>query len=998
MNMVYQPDLKAHLSFDEHKKVRYIHHTQEYWLSDYNSPRKAAIDYLQRIAHVFKIPTAQLNHLSQKVSFLEPRDEGLDYRLSEEKQLFDSTTYGFYQTYLNVPIWQAGLSVTVKQNPSRVVYSANNNQEGVNAKLPDADAIERYKQMFRQAEASKYSANIKGEGEQEESETASFIRHILGTTEQISESLSEETAATQQTEPPKINRGRFFVYKYDERNRQIGHPRNNPDNIGSNVSGVIEKDDVHPTLPLPPVPDNIQDGQYYLVAELVFSLTTPEWGRLNWRVLVEVETNAILYLRALIDGVNGLVFTYDPITSTGVLTNTADQSNAALNPLRDDVVLSNLEPPVAGTQPLVGTYVQVIDDDSPAVMPPTQPTGNDFDYEVRTNNFAAVNAYYHADQLFALIEDLGFPIASYFDGTSFPIHVDHRASTSSSPGASGIEINAFCQGDGEGNGIGLVGYCLGDTGDTTNPIGRATDKWVHWHEIGGHGILWDHVDSPNFGFAHSAGDGLAALQNDPESLLRGLPERFRYAPFRAGLDRWFNRDVTTGWAWGGSQDSGGYNSEQILATTHFRIYRSLGGDAADVARRWFASRVVTYLILRAVGTLTPATNPNNALGFCNALMAVDLLDWTSEGLAGGAYNKVIRWAFEKQGLFQPPGAPTPVVSVGAPPAVDVYINDGRNGEYEYKHDHWNNTSVWNRNMADGGTGHQPAIMGVTNYAYVTIKNRGTTAASNVVVKGYHCLPGAGLTWPTDFVQMTPLSGIVIASIGANNTEEVTVGPFEWIPNTNVYGHDCLLMIASTDGDPSNIDNFTAGETIEEWRLVPHDNNVGQRNVQLVPGGGGTEGLIRGLHEHVFVAGNTFRRRATMELKVQLPKILSANGWQLTFKNIDGNRFVLKPGEKRRIVIDLVPGKTFTKEQVQQTNDRDIAITLYANDMLLGGMTYRLDPDLKAPMNQPPDDKAKCNDKANDLLKCLNLDGGKVTKVCVKKVSLDIALDNDCKCD
>ena len=35
-----------------------------------------------------------------------------------------------------------------------------------------------------------------------------------------------------------------------------------------------------------------------------------------------------------------------------------------------------------------------------------------------------------------------------------------------------------------------------------------------------------------------------------------------------------------GWAWYGVNDVGGYSTEQILATTHFRIYRSLGGDAA----------------------------------------------------------------------------------------------------------------------------------------------------------------------------------------------------------------------------------------------------------------------------------------------------------------------------------------------------------------------------------------------------------------------------------
>jgi hypothetical protein len=54
--------------------------------------------------------------------------------------------------------------------------------------------------------------------------------------------------------------------------------------------------------------------------------------------------------------------------------------------------------------------------------------------------------------------------------------------------------------------------------------------------------------------------------------------------------------------------------------------------------------------------------------------------------------------------------------------------------------------------------------------------------------------------------------------------------------------------------------------------------------------------------------------------------------------------------------------------------------------------------MKEPVNQPSDDMTKCNDAANDMLQCLNLRGGKVARVCVKKVSLDIELDNDCKCD
>jgi len=991
MRQVFDSSVKGHLSYDDQKKVRYILHSQEFWQASGNAPRTAALEYLDSFAGIFQIDKGQLKHAYQELNYLEPQSQGIEYRFSDEKNFFDSSTLAYEQTFLNVPVWGAGLTVTLKQNPARVLLSCHMGLDGLNAKLPDARKIEGFKRIFALASTLNRGPVSKGETTIEEDKTTPWVHGILRRPAGKRKG-ARKVAEGEITGSARLNRGRFYIYRYSADER-LPKPHGKAPNPKANFQA--ENDELHPTLPLPPVPGSIKDGQDYLVAELLFTLSVSPYGRLNWRALVDVETGSILYLRALVDGVDGLVYTYDPITSTGSLTNTADQNNAVLNPFRDNVTLQNLNAPSGGVQSLTGTYVRVADDSAPTVAAPTEPSGTDFDFNARTNDFAAVSAYYHPDRLFALIEDLGFPRATYFDGTTFPVHIDHRSSIGTT---TGIEVNAFCGGDAEGNGIGLVGYCLGDTTDTANPLGRSVDKWVHWHEIGGHGILWDHVNSPNFGFAHSAGDGLAALQNDPESALRALPERFRYAPFRAGLDRWFNRDVAAGWGWGGSNDLNGYNSEQILATTHFRLYRSLGGDSNDVARRWFASRAATYLILRAVGTLTPGTNPGNALGLCNALMAVDLLNWTSEGLFGGAYNKVIRWAYEKQGLFQASGAVPPFSTAGAPPAVDVYIDDGRAGEYQFQAVHWNNTSVWNRNAADGMTAHQNAVREAVNYGYVKLKNRGTSVATGVVVKGYHCLPGAGLTWKTDFTQMEPLAGITVASIGANNSEEVIVGPFSWTPNENVYGHDCMLMVASATGDPSNVDNFTVGETIEEWRLVPNDNNIGQRNVTLVTGGEGTEGLMRSLDGVFFLAGNPFRRKADMELKVELPRALVAGGWKVEFPGITNRRFELQSGEKRKVTIKPVAGKTFGKDQFSSGADRDIHIILYANGIVMGGMTYRIDPDVIAPAGGTGSGGSQCLDKAKALLDCLKIGDGQVKKVCVKKVTLDIDFDNDCRCD
>ena len=984
MNVVYDDRLKADLALDENQKVRHVRHSQEYRLSEENIPRVAAAQYLNDIAEVLQIPQEQLRGLSKQAQHQVPAEQGVEYQLNEEKRMFDSATISYYQTYMNVPVWRAGLSVSVKTGPTRIMSVTNTSVDDLDGQLPDQGVIERYRKMFQTA-AVRREARAVGLEEDEPDETARFVRRLL---------RGSSRARARQDDRARLLNSRFFVYKYLAARRFAGEP-SPPDARPGEAVSLEEAAAPFPSIP--PVSDEIQEGRAYLVAELIFRYDLPGYHGLVWLALVEPATDSILYIESMTLGVNGLVFKRDPMVASGDLTVTSASTNAVLANHDSDEVLQALDAPSSDNQSLRGTYVAITELEDPEAKPPVQQAGADFDYPPRTNDFAAVNAYYHQTELFRVIEDLGFPICTYFDGTRFPIPVDHRGF--------GNEINAQWEYNGVGGTANMV-YGLCDTTNTTEPLGRAVDPWVHWHEMGGHGTLGDHVERGSFGFAHSAGDGLAAIQMDPESALRAVPERFRYAPFRPFLpikERRFDREVPA-WAWGSpvvtdsmgdlvSGDDGKYGSEQILATCHFRIYRSLGGDHSNLGRRKFASRVVTYLILQTIGKLNPTNNPSNTVPgtvikvpgrgaqlWCEQLQATDRDNWMSEGLSGGAYNKVIRWAFEKQGSY-----------AGAPPQVDVYIDDGRNGEYQFQPVHWNNTSMWNRNSPDGLPGHQNAITNATNYLYVKVKNRGTSPATNVVVKGYHCLPGAGLTWPLDFTAMGPAAGLSVASIAANDSEEVTVGPFEWLPNENVYGHDCTLMIVSAAGDPSNVDNFTGTETVEEWRLVPHDNNIGQRNVTIVPGGGGGEVLIKALDGAAFFAGNSFNRPAKMELRVELPKVLASKGWKLDLGD-SGGGFHLKPGEKQQIQLKLVAGNDFTTDDLADSADRDITVELYGNDTLLGGMTYRLDPELKEPSGGGRGDLVEARGAAKDLLDRLQVAGGEnVREVRVRRVSLDIEL-------
>ncbi|MCG8598443.1 MAG: hypothetical protein MI785_29300 [Kiloniellales bacterium] len=976
----FDPSLQATLTIDSDGIVRGINHFESYKRSDQITARLAAIDYVQQVADVLDIPRSQLARAHQKVDYLEPREEGAEYRLSEEKTFFDSTTTGLVQTYLNLPVWLSGITVTVKQNPSRIVSAANTSQRGLDAKLPDQETIDRYRRLF---EAKDVDA------------TAKFLRGIIDS--KRVEDGSEDRDADSRHGRDKILRGRFYVYRYDaserlpaQPDRQPQKPRLEASTRGPRPGGCFGETE-NPVLRLPSVPKKIEDGRYYVVAEVIFSLWTPEYELLNWRALIELTTGAVLYLRALVSGVNGMVFVQDPITETGDATKTPNASNAVLNPCRTTVALPNLDAPVGGTQHLRGTYADVENVHAPSIEPTTEPSGTNFNYDVRSDDFAAVNTYYHTDRFFTLVESLGFSIGTYFDGTSFPIPVDHRGRNST--------INAHCVGDGDG--IDHCCYGLADDPPPAELIGIAGDWRVHLHELGGHGILHDHVNSANFGFAHSAGDSMAMIVADPDS---NAPDRFELTPWIP--IRRADRDPAAGWAWGGTNDApftmtdpGGYLAEQILATTLFRIYLSIGGGHPHLSRRQFASRMAAYLILRTVGTLTPATNPDNALAFANAMGAVDLLNWTSEGIYGGAYNKVIRWSFERQGLYQPPGAPTPVTTPGAPPDVDVYIDDGRAGHYDFQRVHWHTTTIWNRRSADGGLSHEEPALDESNYIYVRIKNRGTQQATNVIVRGFHCLPGAGLLWPNDFQAMTTPQ-IAFGDLGADDSEEQIVGPFEWTPNINAYGHDCILMIVSATDDPSNIDNFTAGEVIPEWRLVPNDNNVGQRNVNPVPGGGGLRGLMLGLDRISFWAGNPSPRRAVMDIEVMLPPILVKRGWRLRFRDLPTSRFALDAQTRREIFIELEPGGDFKQAEIAATTERDFRIELLADGASIGGITYRLDPELTLPFNRRdlvPVGK-KCVGPAKKLLECLEIPSEDVTCVRVKSVRLDINFDkDDCDC-
>ena len=81
----------------------------------------------------------------------------------------------------------------------------------------------------------------------------------------------------------------------------------------------------------------------------------------------------------------------------------------------------------------------------------------------------------------------------------------------------------------------------------------------------------------------------------------------------------------------------------------------------------------------------------------------------------------------------------------------------------------------------------------------------------------------------------------------------------------------------------------------------------------------------------------------MELRVEMPAVLADKGWQLQFDGIADNKFPLKAGEKRKVQLMLKAGSAFTKADIEASADRMINLSLLANGILLGGMSYYVDP-------------------------------------------------------
>jgi hypothetical protein len=533
--------------------------------------------------------------------------------------------------------------------------------------------------------------------------------------------------------------------------------------------------------------------------------------------------------------------------------------------------------------------------------------GTPFHPHPRSNDYSAVSAEYNFAQFFERLFAYGIDSHQYFLHAKLPLKVYYRSGIRPGPGKDGRTINARVMVEGqsenyEGGGVNVIRpflqvhlalaslstrfrkpWHLKKGPSEAQPMGIATDaRWI-WHELG-HVLIMASTGELQFRFAHSAGDALAAIVGDPQSIL-ATDRKWRGATFPwVYLPRRHDRCVCDGWSWTGQMHRDlaqvehiqgprrkGYWSEQILSSSLFRLYRCIGGDTTkshssniDKAARESASHYSVYLIIRGIQLLgttyvVPAYEPDQ---FVSALIDADIgtgpWDVTFQvppdapdpnayhhfHRVGGCVHKVIRWAFEAQGLY---GAfSTPSDARGTPPPVDIFIKDLRPffdaatfGPVEYGPGSYVPVSLdWSSDQ--GGSDDAPAwqadpdegIISCDDSIYVKVRNRGTQTAQDVTVRVWWC------PWPADSPkpkwndpdwQPCPPQAIAAQDIGP--TEVGSFGPFSVsgpIPGSRYV----VLARATCDDDRANI---ASGAKLPCGRektplvdLVANDNNLGLR--------------------------------------------------------------------------------------------------------------------------------------------------------------------------
>lgn len=122
-------------------------------------------------------------------------------------------------------------------------------------------------------------------------------------------------------------------------------------------------------------------------------------------------------------------------------------------------------------------------------------------------------------------------------------------------------------------------------------------------------------------------------------------------------------------------------------------------------------------------------------------------------------------------------------------------------------------------------------------------------------------------------------------------------------------------------------------------------------------------------------------------------------WKVRFLSAGGDSFRLASRSERHVLFTLIPGVDFSPVELGGT--LDFTVSTHINGILVGGMTYHIDPSLDHVPSEKPVHETRptkdCSKIAQKLLDYLDIDlpAGSVKRTCIRKITVDIELDHDC---
>ncbi|KAF3903188.1 Bacillolysin [Dactylellina cionopaga] len=663
-----------------------------------------------------------------------------------------------------------------------------------------------------------------------------------------------------------------------------------------------------------PIGAAAKEGQYYLAWDFKVLTQNP---RNYFRILLDAMTGQPLIVIDLAQYATGTakVFDPNPVVTTGNASLAFTTPASTLDGYTQAVGLDHLNPKdSSGNYHLDGTFVEMDEIEAPTFNEPTSTTG-DFSFSTANRAFLDAMVYFHIDRFQNYIEtSLGLTNVANYN-----IRVDPQ-------GYNGDDNSHYI-----GNAI-----TFGEGGGVPD----AQDAMVILHEYG-HAIQ-DNTnpgfDNPPSGIGEGFGDFLSAVYYD---------------------DKHTNPSATRGWmmswdargGWGGRRYDVSYNFDdpqytslsdnhdtgQLWCTTGFEIYRKLGGDSSYIGNKNFARDLAIRLHLQANFNV-PASKATTTQ-MAQQIEAADgsLGGWY--GLADKLHQKVIYDTFRRRHL---PGYPNK--------AVDVYINDGREGGYGstsgndlfteklWQESYWDTQDIWVKTTpyanaaaqaAGGPNDHVEPPVNSTAYLYARVKNRGTSGSGPVKVRAFHAEPSIGLSWPDDWFEMDASQVAQPSNITPGTGNGIIVGPFAWNPSE--VGHECVFVIAECNNDRATTQVIAANAHVEHSQLVPFDNNIAQRNLHPT--------AAKGKFNRGFWVRNPdeITRSISLIYDSRLPR-----GWRFTTNLVNSTQIRLGPLDRRwvELVIDQAAG-------VEVTNfDKPLTLTVTGliEDRVIGGMTYYIAPD------------------------------------------------------